>query len=67
MAIAKRMRGLNKSERQELIEALLHHPEYLPARLALARHYVSVRRRASVSDSFWLCTARSTSSNKTVF
>jgi tetratricopeptide (TPR) repeat protein len=40
MAIAKRMRGQNKSERQELIEALLHHPEFLPARLELARLYV---------------------------
>ena len=39
VAKIRRIQGLVASERQELTEALSRNPEFLPARLALARNY----------------------------
>jgi tetratricopeptide (TPR) repeat protein len=50
LAAVKRMRGLPKSEREELTESLVHDPNYLPARLALARNYLSANEAKSTLE-----------------
>jgi len=50
LAAVKRMRGLPKSEHEELAESLVHDPNYLPARLALVRNYLSANQAKSALE-----------------
>jgi len=50
LAGVKRKQGLARAERQELLEALNHNPNYLPARLAAARSFIMTKEPKSALE-----------------